>query len=305
MKTDNEKLLKFKILKDNIIKHINNVNVSVRSLLNFSKDEFSSISIQDIKKIQESSQQFKQAAFKLLSDDEINQSIKNNNILEYLTKLRYDFRNYINIIKGYTEIVLEDFQDNADIQTANIFLDIIDETKKIIDLIEEIRLNENLSLPSDAAFSFTVTSPASTIYSELTTPEFLEYKKILSILIVDSEEDSKILERFLIHKGFKNISIANDSFNALSMVENKKFDLLLLSIDMPNISGLDILKKLEKKLLQQQFFILMISSPTEHEKINLALQLGAVDFIPKPFHAELTQTRINSCAERQWLRSKL
>ncbi len=101
-------------------------------------------------------------------------------------------------------------------------------------------------------------------------------KKIL--IVDDSALMRKVLRDILEAEGFYNITEAGDGQDALNICDKEKPDLMLLDIIMPEISGMDVLKQLNKSVKT-----IVISAVGQQAVIEEAKRLGASDFIVKPF----------------------
>ena len=129
--------------------------------------------------------------------------------------------------------------------------------------------------------------------------DYLRFKKLFPILIVDDNDDHCVLlERYLNRIGFHNIQIARRGFEALAMKD--KVDLMLLDVEMPDISGVEVLKQLKNEITTRHLSVLMITAIDTLENIIECIKLGAEDFLPKPFFAELLRVRIDSCVDKKW-----
>ncbi|HET6244317.1 MAG: response regulator [Bacteroidetes bacterium] len=103
----------------------------------------------------------------------------------------------------------------------------------------------------------------------------------MKILIVD--DDPIILEtlsRILTADGFEVIT-ASDGVKAFDLLEEKKIDMVISDIMMPNMSGLGLLKILKEHYLKR-IPVILISSLDKCEIILSALKMGADDFVLKP-----------------------
>lgn len=103
----------------------------------------------------------------------------------------------------------------------------------------------------------------------------------MKILIVDDDKLMlEVLSHYLEAQGYQ-ISIAEDGFQALDLIQKEKIDLIISDVLMPNISGLALLN-----LLKQFYFnnipIILISSLDKKEFITRSMGLGAIEFITKP-----------------------
>lgn len=103
------------------------------------------------------------------------------------------------------------------------------------------------------------------------------------IMIVDDEElVIRVVQRFLGSEGYSNFITIVDPRQALNMMRVEQPDVVLLDVNMPHVTGLEILKERQfiKSLRATPFIILSASSDAETKQ--LALELGATDFLAKP-----------------------
>lgn len=102
------------------------------------------------------------------------------------------------------------------------------------------------------------------------------------ILVVDDEEPNRdMLSRRLEKKGYR-VELAADGFEALNRVEQRAYDLVILDIMMPRLSGLEVLHTLRKERDDLQLPVVMASAKTQIDDIVSAMKLGANDYITKP-----------------------
>src|SRR5262245_14290417 len=102
------------------------------------------------------------------------------------------------------------------------------------------------------------------------------------VLIVDDNENNRdILSRRLKRQKY-NVAVAENGQEALEMVERQKFDLIILDVMMPGISGLEVLRRLRKTFSVADLPIIVATARDESEDIVTALELGANDYITKP-----------------------
>lgn len=103
----------------------------------------------------------------------------------------------------------------------------------------------------------------------------------LKILIVDDENEIRdYLKRFLLKKIECIVEDAADALAALEKLKNTSFDLALVDIKMPGLSGIDLIKKAIKFTPATKF--LVMSGYDSYEVAHTALEIGAADFISKP-----------------------
>lgn len=123
------------------------------------------------------------------------------------------------------------------------------------------------------------------------------------ILVVD---DSRTLRRILIRElnslGFQNIVEAADGVEAIEVVKSKSIDLMLLDMEMPELDGLGVLEALKSDELYKNLPIIVISGADQFEKTIKCIEIGAEDYLPKPFDPILLRARIFSSLEKKRLR---
>lgn len=104
-----------------------------------------------------------------------------------------------------------------------------------------------------------------------------EYK----ILIIDDEEEILLaLKKNLILEGY-NVETCNDSVQALEMIKNNKFHIVITDIVMPNMNGIDLLKAAKSYDALTQ--VIMMTGYSTMEMTIQSLEFGANDYILKPF----------------------
>jgi two-component system, NtrC family, response regulator PilR len=105
-----------------------------------------------------------------------------------------------------------------------------------------------------------------------------------SILIVDDEKSMReFLEILLANDGFE-VSSASNGEQACSMLEKRRFDLVITDIRMDHVSGIDVLKK--AKEVDSNTEVIIISAYANADTAVEAMEGGAYDFIPKPFDVD-------------------
>lgn len=115
-----------------------------------------------------------------------------------------------------------------------------------------------------------------------------------SILVVDDNEDNRdMLSRRLKRQGYR-IAVAENGYQALEMVGAEKFDLVVLDIMMPGISGLDVLKTLRQTYSVADLPIIMATAKDQSEDVVVALGMGANDYVTKPLDFPVVLARIKS-----------
>lgn len=122
----------------------------------------------------------------------------------------------------------------------------------------------------------------------------LDKKIQRDVLIIDDDKNiCEILKAYCINMGcFKNIVFAHDGIMATQKLRNQKFALILLDMNMPKKSGLDLLGEFEKGALNQKESVVVVSGTLEKELIAKVINQGVKTFLVKPFDEPSFQDRV-------------
>jgi adenylate cyclase len=124
------------------------------------------------------------------------------------------------------------------------------------------------------------------------------------LLIVDDHIPSRdLLTLLLLQEGF-SVTVAENGEQALWTLHSKKFDLVLLDIVMPKMDGYEVLQLITKESNLLPIPVIMISGVDQIESVVRCIELGAEDFIPKPFNPVLLRAKIGACLEKKRLRDQ-
>jgi DNA-binding response OmpR family regulator len=117
-------------------------------------------------------------------------------------------------------------------------------------------------------------------------------KRGYSVLVVDdSEMNRDTLARRLRQQG-SNITMAENGKEALKILSKQTFDLVLLDIMMPEVDGYTVLKKIKSSETLQHIPVIMISALEEIDSVMRCLEMGADDYLTKPFDPVLLKAAI-------------
>lgn len=130
-------------------------------------------------------------------------------------------------------------------------------------------------------------SQADSIFDHVPVPVSGEGKRVL--VVDDADFMRMMLEDILTHHGHTVLQ-ARDGQECLSMLLEETVDVCLLDINMPGMSGLEVLKRI--KTGQPGLKVVMLSALSRESNVRLALQLGADAFVVKPFQSDCLVERI-------------
>jgi len=124
------------------------------------------------------------------------------------------------------------------------------------------------------------------------------------LLIVDDNEMNRdMLSRRLRRQGH-TVAEAINGMQALRMVKREDFDLILLDIMMPEINGYQVLEQLKADLSLPYIPVIMITAVDNLSSLVRCIELGAEDYLSKPFNPVLLQARIGASLEKKRLRDR-
>ncbi len=122
-----------------------------------------------------------------------------------------------------------------------------------------------------------------------------------AILVVDDDEGNReILARRLRRQGYR-VEVAAGGRQALETLGRMALDLVLLDVMMPDMDGYAVLQRLKADARLRDIPVLMISALDEIASVVRCIELGAEDYLSKPFDPVLLQARIGACLERKRL----
>jgi class 3 adenylate cyclase len=126
-------------------------------------------------------------------------------------------------------------------------------------------------------------------------------EKGLLLVVDDNEGNRDVLSRRLLRDGCE-VMLAESGRQALRMARRYKFDLILLDIMMPEMDGFAVLGELKKDPKLLHIPVIMISALDEIESVVRCIEMGADDYLMKPFNPVLLRARVNALLERKHLR---
>ena len=120
------------------------------------------------------------------------------------------------------------------------------------------------------------------------------FTNIYNILIVDDVvENIKILKNILNQENYK-ISATTNGRNALKMVEEQEFDLILLDIMMPDITGLEVCRYLKIDPKTSNIPVIFLTANNDKSVLTKAFNVGGIDYIKKPYFREELLSRVKA-----------
>jgi diguanylate cyclase (GGDEF)-like protein len=129
-------------------------------------------------------------------------------------------------------------------------------------------------------------------------------KNFLIFAVDDNSINRILLDKLLKKEGYKTKILA-DSEEVINCLEEVKPDLILLDLMMPNINGLELCEQIKLNPHFQEIPIIFITASEEKQHLLRAFDLGAVDYITKPFHNQELLARVKNHLELKFTRDEL
>ncbi len=264
---------------------------------------------------------------------------------EVLAKLRHGLRTPVQLMMGYSEMLLEDAVGPESARRRALLEEVLSAARDVLGSIQRALPATGAELRSDdvAALHTSLREPQARILrataelleptgAPLDEPFISDVRKIhesavellpvqasaapdhgselgavdrpARILVVDDLEDVRdVLERRLQRMGYA-VECAENGRVALEKVAERPFDLVLLDIEMPELDGYGVLKRMKADLSTRDIPIIVISALDDLDSAARCIELGAEDHLPKPFEPVWLRARIGACLEKKRLRDK-
>jgi adenylate cyclase len=229
------------------------------------------------------------------------------NLESLIANLDYQARAPLNGVIGYSEILLENAMEKdqegiiPDLEkihaAGKLFL------SRLNNIIDFSNLDAGLKSPVPGA-----TDQSPLIDSVMASLRELAQESAAvtggetgSILVVDDNEINRdLLSRYLARLGHA-VQTAPDGRQALEMIDSGTFDLVLLDIMMPELNGYQVLQHLKDSSEWRDLPVIMISALDEMDSVVRCIELGAADYLSKPFNPVLLKARVGACLEKKRL----
>jgi class 3 adenylate cyclase len=125
-----------------------------------------------------------------------------------------------------------------------------------------------------------------------------------SVLVVDDTEMNRDMLCALLEADGHKAAVAENGRIALELIKAKPFDLVLLDVMMPEMNGYQVLEYLKADSKLRDLPVIVLSALDEIGSVVRCIELGAEDYLPKPFDPVLLRARIGACLEKKYLRDQ-
>jgi class 3 adenylate cyclase len=213
----------------------------------------------------------------------------------------------INVIKGYVGILLDEMEQKHSNKFISDLKMILNATERFVSSVDNFPRPWHDETDMDLTYQDRNEMSQELVTSIVNPSEETLIQKCTaggSILIVDdSEQNRNLLARRLERDGH-TISVAATGRDALKMLGCNSFDLVLLDIMMPEINGYQVLQHLKSDDNISHIPVIMLSALEEIDHVVRCIEMGAEDYLHKPFDPVLLRARIGACLEKKRLRDR-
>jgi class 3 adenylate cyclase len=128
-----------------------------------------------------------------------------------------------------------------------------------------------------------------------------ESRQGLILVADDSDDNRQLLVRYVEREGYSTLT-ACDGKQALDMLRRHSFDAVLLDMIMPEIDGVGVLTEIRRDAALRDIAVIMISAVDDISRVAQCIQIGADDYLSKPFNSVILTARIHALLDRKRLR---
>jgi len=208
----------------------------------------------------------------------------------------HELRTPLNHIIGYSEMLTEQAQDEGQDSFVPDLQEIHAAALQLAALLGNGQALLEAPLSSGATGAkgrSTLTPPATPL------PVSVEFRAAdtapaLLLVVDDNHQNRDMLSRRLKKQGY-DVALAQNGREAMEAVRVQPFDLVLLDIMMPEMDGYEVLQQLKADESLRPIPVIMISALDEMDSVVRCIELGADDYLPKPFNPTLLKARIGAC----------
>jgi DNA-binding response OmpR family regulator len=222
-----------------------------------------------------------------------------------ISDAQFQMRMQLNHIAGYTEMLREEALEEGHDELVGDLNHIADASKNMLELVEGIGLC--LVETDSTAEPVTTDEPSTPAPAPEDSDSHLGtlIGQGGEILVVDDDSANReLLARRLTRSGYSS-AVVESGEAALDLLEERRFDLILLDLMMPGLSGLETLERLKASPRLRTIPVIMLSAADDVDTMVDCILQGAEDYIFKPFNPILLQARISACLEKVRLRQNI
>ncbi|MCG6920025.1 MAG: response regulator [Acidobacteria bacterium] len=206
-------------------------------------------------------------------------------------RLRHDLRTPLHQIIGYAELLEDEARDCGDDEYLEDLQKIRTAARRALE-VADLAAPPTPAGATSGVFREVSSSEAGAGRAEPRPPTPPVDASGVSILVVDDNELNRdMLSRRLGGRGFQ-VETAEDGTLALGRLDEKSFDIVLLDVMMPGLSGLDVLGRVRERWSESDLPVIMVTARDATEDVVEALRAGANDYVTKPLDFPVVLARV-------------
>ncbi|MBU0651514.1 MAG: response regulator [Proteobacteria bacterium] len=213
----------------------------------------------------------------------------------------------ITVIKGYAGILIDEMEQKNSIKFIPDLKMIVTAVERFVTSVNNFphtwhdKTDMNLTYQDRNIMNQEIITSISNLSEETLIQKSTVGGAIL--IVDDSKQNRDLLTRRLERDGH-TVSVAETGREALRMLGCNSFDLVLLDIMMPEINGYQVLRHLKSDDNISHIPVIMLSALEEIDHVVRCIEMGAEDYLHKPFDPVLLRARIGACLEKKRLRDR-
>ena len=224
--------------------------------------------------------------------------------------LRHDLRTPLNHVIGYSEMLVEEAEDGGREQLAADLGRIRESGMRVLQMIDDVLARAAGGEPQVASAdpqTQGLSDVAAHVVEDLEafgTAVTEEEETQGRVLVVDDNEINRdMLARRVRNQGHE-VATAAGGEAALEILRADPFDAVLLDIIMPGMNGYEVLHRMKADETLRDIPVIMISALDGVESAVRCIEMGAEDYLPKPFNPTILRARLGACLEKKRLRDR-
>ncbi|MCK5720058.1 MAG: response regulator [Thiomargarita sp.] len=251
----------------------------------------------------------------------------------FSSNIRHDLRTPINAIIGYGEMLFEDFEEEGCPDACGHLQRILTSARRLLTLISdlsylskktvtskpldikalsieklektaEFKVQYDIQVLNKKSANNSTSNLLNNRQQEVVSIDLDEDIRQAPLLVVDDKETNRdLLTRRLERQGF-TVEVAENGIQALEMLKSGNFELVLLDIIMPEMDGYQVLEEIRADKKLSRIPVIMISALDEIDSVVHCIEMGAQDYLQKPFNQVILNAKISATLERKRLRDR-
>ena len=226
----------------------------------------------------------------------------------FSSNLRHELRTPLNAIIGYSEMLIEDAAADGSDALLPDLEKIRSAGRQFLSCIDEIAG----FTPAGPGAENAVAAPPGAgaivrgIMKDIPSLDTMKPASVAaargSLLVVDDTEISRDLMQRQLERQGHIVTTVGSGRQALDILQGRAFDLVLLDIMMPDMSGYQVLQQLKSSDIYGDIPVIVVSALDDMDSVVQCIRMGAEDYLLKPFNPVLLKARIRTCLENKRLR---